>query len=118
MADSPLAEGIGLVKIDHVGIAVPELDKAIRFYTDVFGLRCVHQETNEEQGVREAMMAAGEDSQGTMIQLLAPTDPESVIARFLDRQGPGMQQLAFTVTDIARASAVLRGRGLRLVYDA
>jgi methylmalonyl-CoA/ethylmalonyl-CoA epimerase len=103
--------------IDHVGIAVPDIDEAIAFYRDVFGLETVHDETNEDQGVREAMVRVGPNGASTMIQLLAPLDGESTIARFLDRHGPGLQQLAYRVTDLERASAVLRDRGVRLVYD-
>jgi methylmalonyl-CoA/ethylmalonyl-CoA epimerase len=108
---------VELLRIDHVGVAVPDLDAAVAFYTDTFGMRCVHQETNHEQGVREAMMAVGEDDDGPRVQLLAPATPESAIARFLDRSGPGLQQLAYTVRDVAATSAALRARGLRLLYD-
>ncbi len=104
--------------IDHVGIAVPDLDEAIAFYRDTFGMEAVHEETNEEQGVREAMVAVGDPEQpGTCIQLLAPLTPESTIAKFLDRSGPGMQQLAYRVVDVEAVSAVLRERGVRLLYD-
>ena len=103
------------VCIDHVGIAVPDLDQAIAFYRDAFGMRVVHQETNEGQGVREAMVAVGDS--GSCIQLLAPLDENSTIAKFLDRSGPGLQQLAYRVTDVEQVSAVLRERGLRLLYD-
>jgi methylmalonyl-CoA/ethylmalonyl-CoA epimerase len=102
-------------KIDHVGIAVADLDEAIAFYADSFGLKVVHEETNEEQGVREAMLAVGDGD--SRIQLLAPLRPDSAIGKFLDRSGPGLQQLAYTVTDIDAASATLRERGLRLLYD-
>lgn len=102
-------------KIDHVGIAVADLDAAIAFYADTFGVASVHEETNVEQGVREAMLAVGDGA--TRIQLLAPLTAESTIAKFLDRNGPGIQQLAYTVEDIERASATLRERGLRLLYD-
>ena len=101
--------------IDHVGIAVPDLDEAIAFYARAFGVRSVHEETNEEQGVREAILAVGDGQ--TRIQLLAPLTPDSTIAKFLDRQGPGVQQVAYTVDDIDTVSAVLRERGLRLLYD-
>ncbi len=101
--------------IDHVGIAVPDLDVAIEFYETTFGMRLAHQETNEEQGVREAMMAVGDS--GSSIQLLAPLTPESTIAKFLDRSGPGLQQLAYRVTDVEKVSAILRERGVRLLYD-
>jgi len=101
--------------IDHVGIAVPDLDDAIAFYRDAFGMETVHEETNEEQGVREAMVAVGDS--GACIQLLAPLSPGSPIAKFLDRSGPGMQQLAYRVEDLDAACATLRDRGLRLLYD-
>jgi methylmalonyl-CoA/ethylmalonyl-CoA epimerase len=102
-------------KIDHVGIAVPDLEAALAFYRDVFGLTAVHEEVNEEQGVREAMLRVGDGP--TMIQLLAPLTPNSTIAAFLDRSGPGVQQVAYTVADIEAVSAALRDRGLRLLYD-
>lgn len=103
-------------KIDHVGIAVPDLDAAIAFYRDTFGVASVHEETNEEQGVREAMLAVGEGA--TRIQLLAPLNEDSTIAKFIGRNGPGVQQVAYTVDDIDAVSATLRERGLRLLYDA
>ena len=102
--------------IDHVGIAVADLDEAIAFYETTFGMRLAHREVNEEQGVAEAMMAVGDS--GSCIQLLAPLSPESTIAKFLDRSGPGMQQLAYRVTDVEQVAAVLRQRGVRLLYDA
>ena len=102
--------------IDHVGVAVRDLDEAIAFYRDAFGMEVTHEETNEEQGVREAMVAVGDS--GSSIQLLAPLDEKSTIAKFLERSGPGMQQLAYRVTDLDKVSEVLRERGLRLLYDA
>jgi methylmalonyl-CoA/ethylmalonyl-CoA epimerase len=101
--------------IDHVGIAVPDLDAAVAFYEQTYGMRLAHQETNEEQGVREAMMAVGDS--GSHIQLLAPLDESSTIAKFLDRSGPGIQQLAYRVADLDAVCATLRERGLRLLYD-
>jgi methylmalonyl-CoA/ethylmalonyl-CoA epimerase len=101
--------------IDHVGIAVPDLDAAVAFYAETFGMHVVHEETNASQGVREAMVAAGDGE--TRVQLLAPIDESSTIARFLDRNGPGLQQLAYRVGDVEAVSAVLRERGLRLLYD-
>jgi len=105
----------GVLRIDHVGVAVPDLDEAIAFYTRTFGLTCVHTEVNEEQGVREAMLAAGDGS--TRLQLLAPLTPESTIAKFLSRSGPGLQQLAYTVADVEAAADAIRARGLRVLYD-
>ncbi|GAB7043486.1 MULTISPECIES: methylmalonyl-CoA epimerase [Catenuloplanes] len=107
---------IGILRIDHVGIAVPDLDAAIEFYARVFGMRCVHRETNAEQGVREAMLSVGPTTAGGCLQLLAPLTPDSTIARFLDRNGPGVQQVAYTVTDVDAACAALRTRGVRLLY--
>jgi methylmalonyl-CoA/ethylmalonyl-CoA epimerase len=102
--------------IDHVGVAVPDLDEAVEFYRSTYGMRMLHEETNEEQGVREAMMGVGDS--GSCIQLLAPLTRESTIAKFLDRSGPGIQQLAYRVDDLDAVSATLRERGMRLLYDA
>ena len=104
--------------IDHVGVAVPDLDAALDFYRDTYGMTVLHEETNAEQGVREAMVGIGAASRGAaVLQLLAPLHEDSTIARFLDRSGPGLQQLALRVTDVDEASAALRARGLRLLYD-
>jgi methylmalonyl-CoA/ethylmalonyl-CoA epimerase len=108
---------IGIQRIDHVGIAVADLDEAIAFYARVFGMRCVHEEVNEEQGVREAMLSVGPSLDGGCLQLLAPLSSTSKIAKFLDRSGPGMQQLAYTVQDVDAACVALRERGVRLLYD-
>ncbi len=101
--------------IDHVGVAVSDLDAAIAFYRDTFGMTLQHEEVNEDQGVREAMMAVGDS--GSCVQLLAPLTAGSTIARFLDRSGPGVQQVAYRVDDVEAVSAVLRDRGVRLLYD-
>jgi methylmalonyl-CoA/ethylmalonyl-CoA epimerase len=107
-----------LLAVDHVGVAVPDLDRAIAFYTDVLGLEVRHREVNPEQGVAEAMLAPpGSTEESAQIQLLAPLSETSTIARFLDRSGPGLQQVAYRVRDVEAAAAVLRRRGLRLLYD-
>ncbi|MFJ8963756.1 methylmalonyl-CoA epimerase [Lentzea sp. NPDC102401] len=103
--------------IDHVGIAVPDLDVAIAFYRDNFGLEVAHEEVNEEQGVREAMLHAPGDHDGTAIQLLAPLNEDSTIAKFIGRSGPGLQQLAYRVSDVDVAADALRSKGLRLLYE-
>ena len=104
-----------ITRIDHVGIAVADLDQAVDFYARTFGFAKVHEEVNEGQGVREAMLAVGDS--GVAIQLLAPLSPESTIGRFLERSGPGIQQMAYTVTNLEELSAHLRENGVRLLYD-
>ncbi|WP_137725168.1 methylmalonyl-CoA epimerase [Prescottella subtropica] len=105
--------------IDHVGIAVPDLDVAIAWYSKHLGMVSTHEEVNEEQGVREAMLSVvGSPAGAPAIQLLAPLDETSTIAKFIDRNGPGQQQLAYRVTDIDAISAQLRADGVRLLYDA
>jgi len=99
--------------IDHVGFAVRDLDEAVAFYGRAFGLPLLHEEVNEEQGVREAMVGIGDAA----IQLLAPLRPDSPIGKFLDRNGEGIQQVAFRVSDIDVAAERLRAAGLRLLYD-
>jgi methylmalonyl-CoA/ethylmalonyl-CoA epimerase len=103
--------------IDHVGVAVPDLDEAIAYYRDTFGFEVTHVETNEEQGVREAMLSPRGAAPGsTAIQLLAPLNDDSTIAKFLRTKGAGMQQLAYRVRDIDAASVALRAKGLRLIF--
>ena len=128
MTGTALPRGLGplpgLLGLDHVGLAVHDLDAAIAFHTTVVGLRLEHREDNVEQGVREAMLVA-DDRAGslTQIQLLAPmagpgSDLDTPVGRFLKRRGPGLHHLAYLVTDLAAASAVLPRHGLRLLYDA
>jgi methylmalonyl-CoA/ethylmalonyl-CoA epimerase len=111
-----MAQQHTVTAIDHVGIAVADLDAAIAWYADTFGLVPTHTETNEEQGVREAMLTAPGDS-GAAVQLLAPLRPDSAIGKFLDRNGPGIQQMAYRVVDIDASCAALREKGVRLLYD-
>ncbi|WP_026424874.1 methylmalonyl-CoA epimerase [Actinokineospora inagensis] len=107
-----------VVAIDHVGVAVPDLDAAIAFYREHFGLESVHEEVNTDQGVREAMLRVpGDDGTGTAVQLLAPLDENSTIAKFIGRNGPGLQQLAYRVTDVEAAADTLRAAGLRVLYE-
>ena len=117
---SPIAI-TGILGIDHVGIAVPELSAALDFYQNSFNGRLLHQEENSEQGVIEAMVALGTDSDsdtGTVIQLLAPLTPESTIARFIDKNGPGMQQLALRVLDVEDAASQAHALGIRTLYES
>ncbi len=115
-ADRALS-GPGVLGVDHVGIAVPDLDAAVEWYGATLGLVVTHEEDNEEQGVREAMLAAPGGIGGAAVQLLAPLRPDSAIGKFLDRSGPGLQQVAYRVADIEEVSAALRAKGLRLIYD-
>jgi methylmalonyl-CoA/ethylmalonyl-CoA epimerase len=105
----------GLLGIDHVGVAVADLDEAIAFYQEFFGMVLTHSEENVEQGVREAMMRVGDSD--TSIQLLAPLSDSSPIAAFLTKRGPGVQQVAYRVADVQATSEALRARGGRLLYD-
>jgi methylmalonyl-CoA/ethylmalonyl-CoA epimerase len=91
--------------IDHVGIAVADFDEAVRFYAETFGMTVDHEE----------MLSVG--GSGSSIQLLAPLSGDSPIAKFLDRSGPGIQQLAYRVRDLDEVSAILRDRGAVLLYD-
>lgn len=105
--------------VDHVGIAVPDLDAAAKWYHDHLGMIVLHEEVNEEQGVREAMLSVrGAPKGSAQIQLLAPLDEKSTIAKFIDRNGPGLQQLAYRTSDIDALSERLRADGIRLLYDA
>ena len=106
--------GISITAIDHVGIAVPDLAAAIEFHTTVLGGVLAHRERNEEQGVEEAMIAYGD---GAQVQLLAPLTADSTIGRFIERNGPGLQQLAYRVTDVRQAAQDARAAGVRTLYD-
>lgn len=103
-----------LTRIDHVGVAVADIDEAKDFYSRVLGMRCVHEEVNEAMGVREVMMALDD---GALVQLLAPLTPDSAIAKFLERSGPGLQQVAYAVDDIDAECERLRSHGIRLLYE-
>ncbi|HEY6739546.1 MAG TPA: methylmalonyl-CoA epimerase [Actinopolymorphaceae bacterium] len=117
--------------LDHVGIAVHDLDAAIALFTTSFGLRLVHVEDNPDQGVREAMLATADDATesapdgnpdharpgGTMVQLVAPLHEDSPVQKFLERRKPGLHHLAFTVEDLEDAATSLRASGVALLYD-
>jgi len=105
--------------VDHVGIAVPDLDAAIQWYHEHLGMILVHEEINEDQGIREAMLSLrGASPDCAQIQLMAPLDENSTIAKFIDKRGPGIQQMAYRVSDLDALSDQLRSQGVRLVYDA
>jgi methylmalonyl-CoA/ethylmalonyl-CoA epimerase len=104
--------------VDHVGLAVPDLDVAIKWYHDHLGMIVLHEEINEEQGVREAMLSVrGAPKGSAQIQLMSPLDETSTIAKFIGKRGPGIQQLAYRVSDVEALSERLRAEGVRLLYD-
>ena len=113
MVNLSTALGGTLLGIDHVGLAVRDLDEAIERWSRTFGLEVSHREINESQGIEEAMLDLAD---GTRLQLLAPLNPESTIAKFLERSGEGMQQLAFRVTNIDEAMTNVLNAGMRLIY--
>jgi len=105
--------------VDHVGIAVPDLDVAIKWYHDHLGMIVLHEEINDDQGIREAMLAVrGAPVGSAQVQLMAPLDENSTIAKFIDKRGPGIQQIAYRTSDIDALSERLRADGVRLIYDA
>ncbi len=115
----PILASALVTGIDHVGIAVPDLDAAIAWYHDHLGMIVVHEEINDEQGVREAMLAVrGAPGGSVQVQLMAPLDDTCTIAKFIDKRGPGLQQLAYRVSDLDTLSDRLRAAGVRLLYDA
>jgi methylmalonyl-CoA/ethylmalonyl-CoA epimerase len=115
----PLLATALVTAIDHIGIAVPDLDVAIKWYHDHLGMIVLHEEVNEDQGIREAMLSVrGAPVGSAQVQLMAPLDETSTIAKFLDKRGPGLQQFAYRVSDIAALSERLREQGVRLIYDS
>ena len=107
------------VCIDHVGYAVPNLDEAIAFHTDVLGFRVLHREFNEEQGVEEAMLGTGDQlTESAQVQLLAPTREDSAIGKFIanNKGRGGIQQIAYRVNDIDQVCETLTARGVQLLY--
>ena len=104
-----------ILGIDHVGIAVPDLDTGRNLFEGVLGLRQHHAETNETQGVSESMIAFPD--QGAEIQLLAPLGPDTPIGKFRHTRGPGIQQLALRVSDVELVAAQIRAQGIRMLYD-
>lgn len=103
-----------LIQLDHVGIAVSDLNTALEFYQGTLGMVPIHQEENLEQQVVEVMLQP--PGGGALIQLLAPLTSESEIAKFLDRNGAGVQQIAYRVSDVTAACAVARAAGIRVIY--
>jgi len=110
-----------LTRIDHVGIACRDLAKSIELYRTTFGLEVITMEENEEQGVREAMLAVSRDNPlpdagfGGYVQLLEPLGPDTPVGKFLARRGEGIHHIGYGVTNITEAMATISGTGVRLI---
>ena len=100
-------------RIDHVGIAVEDLDGALALFSDTFGMPVVHRETVEEQGVEAALLDVGENH----VELLRPLGPDTPVGKFLAKRGPGIHHVAYQVTDIEAALERCRAEGLRLIDE-
>jgi methylmalonyl-CoA/ethylmalonyl-CoA epimerase len=99
--------------IDHIGVAVEDLDDAVALYRDRLGMREQHRETVEEQGVDAVLLEIGDGH----IELLSPLAPDTAVGRFLERHGPGMHHVAYRTTDIDAELAAVRAAGLRLIDE-
>ena len=99
--------------IDHIGVAVEDLDEAVALYKDRLGMREQHRETVEEQGVQAVLLEIGDSH----VELIAPIRPDTGVARFLEKNGPGMHHVAYRTDDIDAALERLRAAGMRLIDD-
>jgi methylmalonyl-CoA/ethylmalonyl-CoA epimerase len=110
-----------LTRIDHVGIACRDLDRAMGLYQATFGLEVVSIEEHQEQGVREAMLAvggsAGLDGRPGYVQLLEPLGPDTPVGKFIARRGEGLHHVGYGVADVAEALAAIGGTGIRLIDE-
>ena len=102
-----------LGRIDHVGIAVEDMDGALALYRDALGMPLAHRETVEEQGVDAALLDVGDGH----VELLAPLGPETPVGKYLAKRGPGIHHVAYAVSDIDAELERLRGAGLRLIDE-
>jgi methylmalonyl-CoA epimerase len=100
-------------RIDHIGVAVEELEPALELYRDSFMLQLAHREVVEAQGVEAVLLDVGENH----VELLAPLGPETPVGKFLARQGPGLHHVAYQVPDIDATLAALRAAGLALIDE-
>jgi methylmalonyl-CoA/ethylmalonyl-CoA epimerase len=107
-----------LQRIDHVGIACRSLEAAIERYTSVFGLAVVSQEVNQEQGVKEAMLAVSAAPSASYVQLLEPLADDTPVGKFLARRGEGLHHVGYAVANVTEALAVIGGTGsVRLIDE-
>ena len=100
-------------RIDHIGVAVDDLDGAIALYGQRLGMELQHRETVEEQGVEAVLLGVGESH----VELLRPLGPDTAVARFLDRNGPGLHHVAYGTDDIEQALESVRSAGLELIDE-
>jgi methylmalonyl-CoA epimerase len=101
------------VKIHHVGVAVDDMDEAIRLYTSTFGAEVSRRTTSERDGLEAAFLRAGESE----VELLRPLRDDTPVGKFLARRGPGLHHLAVAVDDIDQALADAREQGLELIDE-
>ena len=100
-------------RIDHIGVAVEDLDEAIALYGERLGMPVQHRETVEEQGVEAVLLGVGESH----VELLRPLGPDTAVGKFLARSGPGLHHVAYGTDDIESALEAVRGAGLRLIDE-
>ena len=103
-----------LSKIEHVALAVADLEAAVAHYADVWGLEVEHRERVEDQGVEEAMLPLGE----SYLQLLGATNPDGPVGKFLAKRGEGLHHIAYEVDDLEAALAELKEKGVPLIDEA
>ena len=97
--------------IDHVGVAVSDLDRAIALYEGTFGMPLVHRETVEEQGVEAVLLDVGDGH----VELLSPLGPETVVGKFITKRGEGLHHVAYRVADIDATLEALKEAGVELI---
>jgi methylmalonyl-CoA/ethylmalonyl-CoA epimerase len=102
-----------LEMIDHVGVAVKDIDSAVALYRDTFGMPLVHREKVTEQGVDAALLDVGEGH----VELLQPLGPETAVGKFIARRGTGLHHVAYRVPDVEETLARLATAGLRLIDE-
>ena len=100
-------------RIDHIGVAVEDLDEAIALYGERLGMELQHRETVEEQGVEAVLLGVGESH----VELLSPLGPDTAVGKFLARSGPGLHHVAYGTDDIESAIESVRSAGLRLIDE-